>query len=187
MSSTSTHGDSKSKQGRTLDEYKKDIHWGCWFMLHFMAARATTPERMKAYAFHFRELCDEMSDCNCDGHCHQMLKKYPPENYFTILFDEDGESEGCLYHSWLCHNEVRIRQGKTTYPYEQVRAIWKSKKPKKACESDLAAKLRSTSSPPPDVLAQMGVNASSALPAQSSSVYNGNGRPTGSFRFVPLS
>lgn len=194
MSSTS-HGfklvnsiplDEKPKpKGRTLDEYKKDIHWGCWFMLHFMAARATTPERMKAYAFHFKELCDEMTDCNCDSHCHQMLAKYPPENYFTVLFDENGEAEGCLYHSWLCHNEVRTRQGKVTYPYEQVRAIWKAPKKKKDCESDLAAQLRATSSPPPDVIAQIksDVPAASISQVKSSSSQSRNGA---SFRFVSL-
>ncbi len=110
---------------KPLSEYKKNIHNGVWFMLHTMGEKAQTLALMQAYAANFRNICDKMG-CSCENHCNEMLKQHRPEDYFGMV-DEDGIPEGCLYHSWLCHNEVNERLGKPKYDYEQVKALYRNK------------------------------------------------------------
>lgn len=113
----------RNKPVKSLSDRKQNIHNGCWFMLHFMAMRATTPDRMRAYEFHFKELCRELTGCDCDSHCNRMIEENPPSKYFGIL-DDKGKPEGCFYHSWMCHNLVNNRLGVELVSYEAAKAAF---------------------------------------------------------------
>lgn len=110
---------------KTLDQYKDNIGNGSWFLLHHMAEKATTPEKMKCYSENFRDLCGRMDGCGCGGHCSEMLERLKPEDYFRFI-DNNGIPDGCLRHSVDCHNEVNRRLGKPEYAYEIVKPIWRS-------------------------------------------------------------
>src|SRR5207237_1067089 len=84
------------------------------------------------YAHNFRNLCEKMKECGCEDDCKQMLEDLPPEKFFHLL-DENGIPDGCLRHSVECHNRVNKRLGKTVYPYEVIKPLYRNNKPPAPC------------------------------------------------------
>lgn len=136
-----------------IQDFKKNISNGVWFMLHTMGEAAQEQYLMEAYALFFENLCDKMG-CSCENHCVEMLKEHPPKKYFNMVDEEDLDEKGnprpigCLYHSWLCHHLVNVRLDKPVRPkWEQVKLMYRGNpQPCKAKTEDMESSSRASSS-----------------------------------------
>lgn len=113
---------SQPKPQRLLADYKKNISWGIWFVLHSRAALADHDGSYSEYEKLFRHLCKVMG-CECEHHCNEMLDADPLKNYLRMK-NKAGKNIGCLYHSWRRHNDVNVRLGKAEIPFEDVEALY---------------------------------------------------------------
>lgn len=120
------------KPQRPLADYKKDISYGIWYSLHCIAAWADLNGKPDTYEDQFRFICRTMSGCDCEDHCVHMLNRDPVSKYYGMK-NKDGRQIGCLYHSWLRHNEVNVRLGKKEIPYEDVEPLYLPKEDPKPC------------------------------------------------------
>jgi hypothetical protein len=132
MAANATSSKPTPKPQRPLTEYKKDISYGVWYSLHVLAAWADLNRQPHIYEDQFRFICKSMTGCDCNGHCIQMLDRDPVSNYRNMK-NKDGKFIGCLYHSYLRHNEVNVRLGKAEMAYEDVEPLYLPKDEIKPC------------------------------------------------------
>lgn len=123
----------KKKPQRPLADYKKDISYGIWFCLHQRAALADYDGTYEEYEKLFRHLCKVMG-CECETHCLEMLQKHKVKTFLNMR-NREGTKIGCLYHSWMCHNEVNLRLGKKMMSFEEVEPLYIYKQDYKTCEA----------------------------------------------------
>lgn len=90
---------------------------GQWISIHKYAIKCKTSQEKKEFCRYIRIICDGLGCLNCRGHCQEYINKNPPESSPTITTPK-GDDVTMFKYTWLFHNDVNRRIGKTQVDWE---------------------------------------------------------------------
>jgi thiol oxidase len=97
----------------------KYIGPGIWVLMHIKAINAIDFTTKIDFLHFIDYLCNYFPCDVCRMHIIQYVESNPPLNYFTI-------PDGLFYWSWMFHNAVNQRLGKSTVDYNTAKQWYSS-------------------------------------------------------------
>ncbi len=104
-----------------------DVGPGLWFGMHSEAIKYDEDNKQVEGASRIRLSQKDIPCLRCQKHMSQYLARYPPEKYFEILID--GRRLGLFFWTWMFHNDVNRRLGKSEMSLPDALKIYDSTAP----------------------------------------------------------
>ena len=86
---------------------------GLWFAIHTTAKNAVSEDMKKNFILWIQNTVDSIKCANCRSHATEYVRTHPIEPYFNILDEETGLDVGIFIWTWIFHNAVNTRVGKS--------------------------------------------------------------------------
>lgn len=90
---------------------------GTWFNIHLLGIEATTPEKIRQYIDYIRLVTSRLPCGDCRVHATKYVEMSPPEHFVDIV-DSNGKPIGMFKWSWMFHNTVNNRLGKSIVDWD---------------------------------------------------------------------
>ena len=90
-----------------------------WHKIHRRASKIKSYQDKKDFIKYMKKLY-KVIDCEvCRSHTKMFMKKHPMKEYMTYM-DIDGRDRGLFRWTWIFHNEVNRRLGKSECEWDEA-------------------------------------------------------------------
>lgn len=114
-----------------MTDHKVDISVvegpGTWRVIHTQAIRAKTSEKKKAFNELMNDISHDFGCIKCRSHAQTYISQNPISDYYNVINDK-GEDIGMFKWSWVFHNTVNKRLGKSIIDFDTAYSLYTNNK-----------------------------------------------------------
>jgi len=105
---------------------------GVWYVLHLLSYHANTLEKSKIFIEQLEQILSEFPCDNCRKHALKYLAEHRPEQNLHMV-DNEGNMIGMFRWTWMFHNFVNSKLGKTVIDWETAIGLYEEITPCMDC------------------------------------------------------